>query len=434
MATLVAIGYPDEVTAEAARQTVAGLEDDLIIQADQVAAIRRDTGRQVPHHDYARRRLRRRRSRLGRVLGPPVRPDLLHSVRRAGARRRFGALFGPPGREGNRQGVPEPGARPGAAGHVGALHDHREGDARQGPSRHSRATAHRDQDLPFGGRHAEAPGGADGAGDGRAPPHRRRGARTGAPPRPAGSGPRSAAQPKEEPMSAMREPARLSGEGIPGDVQRALDDVNVPSYAIDRFGVIRWLNPAGLKLLGDVRGRQQSSVVAAGAGCARPGSRSPRKLLGKERSTDASVVVLGSDGERLQVDISSVPLHDGGRIVGVFGIVAHREDTTPPGPHPHLTPRQNQVPAPARARTLHRADRRGAPPEHRHRPQPHPADAARTRRALANRGAGGGAPRRDPPLGLTQLHQPNGPRRPYRRDHAVHRMRSREAARRAGGG
>jgi uncharacterized membrane protein len=43
MATLVAIGYPDEVTAEAARKTVQGLEADLIIQADQVAAISRDT-------------------------------------------------------------------------------------------------------------------------------------------------------------------------------------------------------------------------------------------------------------------------------------------------------------------------------------------------------------------------------------------------------
>jgi uncharacterized membrane protein len=42
MATLVAIGYPDETTAEAARQTVAGLEQDLVIQADQIAAIRRD--------------------------------------------------------------------------------------------------------------------------------------------------------------------------------------------------------------------------------------------------------------------------------------------------------------------------------------------------------------------------------------------------------
>jgi uncharacterized membrane protein len=42
MATLVAIGYSDEVTAERARETVQGLEADLVIQADQVAAISRD--------------------------------------------------------------------------------------------------------------------------------------------------------------------------------------------------------------------------------------------------------------------------------------------------------------------------------------------------------------------------------------------------------
>ena len=42
MATLVAIGYPDQATAEQARQTVQGLEADLVIQADQVAAISRD--------------------------------------------------------------------------------------------------------------------------------------------------------------------------------------------------------------------------------------------------------------------------------------------------------------------------------------------------------------------------------------------------------
>jgi uncharacterized membrane protein len=42
MATLVAIGYPDQTTAEAARQTVQSLEAELIIQADQVAAISRD--------------------------------------------------------------------------------------------------------------------------------------------------------------------------------------------------------------------------------------------------------------------------------------------------------------------------------------------------------------------------------------------------------
>ena len=43
MATLVAIGYPDETTAEKARQTVQSLEADLVIQADQVAAVSRDS-------------------------------------------------------------------------------------------------------------------------------------------------------------------------------------------------------------------------------------------------------------------------------------------------------------------------------------------------------------------------------------------------------
>jgi uncharacterized membrane protein len=43
MATLVAIGYPDEATAERARETVQRLESELIIQADQVAAVSRDS-------------------------------------------------------------------------------------------------------------------------------------------------------------------------------------------------------------------------------------------------------------------------------------------------------------------------------------------------------------------------------------------------------
>jgi uncharacterized membrane protein len=42
MATLLAIGYPDQVTAERARQTVYELEKELIVQADEVASISRD--------------------------------------------------------------------------------------------------------------------------------------------------------------------------------------------------------------------------------------------------------------------------------------------------------------------------------------------------------------------------------------------------------
>lgn len=138
------------------------------------------------------------------------------------------------------------------------------------------------------------------------------------------------------------EAVQASGGEIPGDVQRALEDVQVPSYVIDRFGIIRWLNPAAERLVGDVRGRQQSSVVAPEQ--RREAKESlTRKLLGTEKSTEGKVVVLGPDGERIQVEISAVPLYDGGRIVGVFGLVPQRESQAPPSPHPQLTPRQNEV-------------------------------------------------------------------------------------------
>jgi uncharacterized membrane protein len=42
VATLVAIGYPDQGTAERAMDTVKELQSELIIQAEQVAAINRD--------------------------------------------------------------------------------------------------------------------------------------------------------------------------------------------------------------------------------------------------------------------------------------------------------------------------------------------------------------------------------------------------------
>ena len=38
-------------------------------------------------------------------------------------------------------------------------------------------------------------------------------------------------------------------------------DINVPSYVIDPYGVIRWINTAARDIVGDVRGKQFSSIV-----------------------------------------------------------------------------------------------------------------------------------------------------------------------------
>ena len=54
----------------------------------------------------------------------------------------------------------------------------------------------------------------------------------------------------------------VTGMRVGGDVEQALDSVGVPSYVLDTTGIVRWINPAAERLVGDVRGRQFTSVVA----------------------------------------------------------------------------------------------------------------------------------------------------------------------------
>ena len=136
-------------------------------------------------------------------------------------------------------------------------------------------------------------------------------------------------------MSALRD--------IGGDLAQAIDDVNVPSYVIDTSGVIRWVNPAAERLVGDARGRQFTSVVAP-EDARRAREHFARKIAGKERVTDGEVVLVGAEGARTKVDISSVPLTEGQRVVGVFGQVSGIEPAEEERPPlSHLTPRQDEV-------------------------------------------------------------------------------------------
>lgn len=134
--------------------------------------------------------------------------------------------------------------------------------------------------------------------------------------------------------------ARLKELG--GDVEAALEDVNIPSYVIDASGVIRWVNPAAQRLVGDCRGRQFTSIVAPEY------KRHARevfaqKIIGRFRSTETSGVLVAGSGERIDVEVCSVPLHRGQRVIGVFGQIPHWEQEVQTTPHPHLTPRQTEV-------------------------------------------------------------------------------------------
>jgi PAS domain S-box-containing protein len=130
---------------------------------------------------------------------------------------------------------------------------------------------------------------------------------------------------------------------IGADVERALEQVNVPSYVIDSTGVVRWVNAAARRIVGDARGRQFTSVVAA-EDTRRARESFAQKIAGTAEVTDAEVVLLGRDGHRVAAEVSSVPLHRGDRVIGVFGQLSHVHDepANPPA-HPELTPRQTEV-------------------------------------------------------------------------------------------
>lgn len=134
----------------------------------------------------------------------------------------------------------------------------------------------------------------------------------------------------------------MSGlRALGGDVEGALDRVKVPSYVIDEHGIIRWLNAAAIELVGDVRGRQFTSVVAPEE-TSRAKDAFYRHMVGNE-DVDAPVLLLDEDGDRVLVDISSVCLFSGHRVIGVFGQLVDVAEEPERPPHPQLTPRQAEV-------------------------------------------------------------------------------------------
>ena len=133
-----------------------------------------------------------------------------------------------------------------------------------------------------------------------------------------------------------------TGLKVGGDVEQALENVGVPSYVLDTTGIVRWINAAAERLVGDVRGRHFTSVVAP-EDSRRARELFSRKVLGTSLATDATGVLVSTAGTRVAVEISAVPLLNGDRVVGVFGLFEGHRNDTPEAPPPQLTPRQVDV-------------------------------------------------------------------------------------------
>jgi PAS domain S-box-containing protein len=134
----------------------------------------------------------------------------------------------------------------------------------------------------------------------------------------------------------------LSDASALGNVEDALEEINVPSYVIDRFGVIRWLNAAARRLVGDARGRQFTSVVAPDS-TLRARELFARKVLGHDRATNETGRLISKTGNPVECEVSSVPLREGDKIIGVWGLVTSQKPVGEHVSHPDLTPRQAQI-------------------------------------------------------------------------------------------
>ena len=81
--------------------------------------------------------------------------------------------------------------------------------------------------------------------------------------------------------------------------------ISVPSYMVDAAGVIR-LNPAAIRLVGDVRGRQYTSVVTP-EDTRRARRLFAQKVMGTAEATDSEEVLFDRTGERMTVEIQLRP-------------------------------------------------------------------------------------------------------------------------------
>jgi PAS domain S-box-containing protein len=126
------------------------------------------------------------------------------------------------------------------------------------------------------------------------------------------------------------------------NLEDVLEHINVPSYLVEPNGIVRWINEAARRIVGDVTGRQFTSVVAP-EDTRRARELFARKIVGGTTATDAGVTIIDRGGRRLGVEITSVPVFDGEHVVGVFGQVADVVEEPHQHPDLELTPRQAEV-------------------------------------------------------------------------------------------
>lgn len=133
-------------------------------------------------------------------------------------------------------------------------------------------------------------------------------------------------------------------DALSSEALAVLEAVAVPAYIVDRHRRVRWQNAASLDVFGDLRGRLDGSVGLDNGDLSRVRDAWAKKLNGAGHA-ELEVSVSRSDGTRMRVAISSVPLRDRvGAIIGSFGLAHVLSERNPGLDHPpSLSPRERET-------------------------------------------------------------------------------------------
>jgi len=124
----------------------------------------------------------------------------------------------------------------------------------------------------------------------------------------------------------------------PIDLRTTLQKVRVPSFVVDRAGVVTWLNDAASEEFGDLEGHAFSRIIPTESA-----EFLKRQLDRTESATDYTTEVLMRDGHRRSAEVSSVAIDGGDRCHAIFGVVLVHDRQAPRQESPVLTARQAEV-------------------------------------------------------------------------------------------
>jgi PAS domain S-box-containing protein len=134
----------------------------------------------------------------------------------------------------------------------------------------------------------------------------------------------------------------MSDAALRGDLPDALRRLSFPIAVIDSEGRVSWQNDAMQRIVGDRLGRLFGEPIV-------PEDRQRFReqylnTLTRGVPRDLSVRFRALDGRVHSAEVSSAPLVENGRVVGIFGVFHPELDDSYELPQQvHLTPRQQQV-------------------------------------------------------------------------------------------